>query len=739
LLDYGEWTIVLAKSGSYYLTNGEDSYLFTDVVTAKKKGYVLNEGKSGSYFALAEGLTIENGRVIRVVNGWRFDSVKITHLGGVYYATYAFEKTEGIGVQTVDVQIDVQKKIVDTTKLSYVNEKTSVGNRLDIRSLETITANVGEYFDLPRRLWVTFKDGSSAEYIVDWKCVSDGDVTKDAGTYLFRAVVFEQEIETKVILTDNAVVTDTFIDTLVVKRGEPFTLPSTIEQTVSGRTKSYSITWRTVPSYTMAGSYLLIGEISNGTVTWTKELMLYIYSDHVTSITQVMGSEALGTADGVLYATVKVGTILEPSDLPGVKVKLYNDDGNIVETGVNWYFVDENYKVIGTIGVNDLSKLDTSIAGKIYRLKGVIKNHDGGDVSYKGKTLYLTIVVEDNVSFTDSDLITYEESYEFDYKSTPRMEELILIKPTADIEISLIEYRSVDASGNEGDLLYRVDRTGISPIETGSFPEVPGKYRATVLLSGYGKTEQIKVDYTILPKEIYKEDILAIGTVQSTATDAPYLITCRTKDNTIELKATYVKESDGSAVIAPTEAGIYIATIYTDDPYCKVMEEIKVRLIVKGSVTVVFKKTDDSVLSQVKVGEGLFFADGAIPDPEVPAGQVFKGWYTVKNPTADAEAYDLALPMNDTGTLSLYAVLVDEVQVNFFDYNGTPYTPQTVGKGMVLDPENIPVPVAPEGKVFKGWFTSLTPEAEDEPYDLTKPVDESGPINLYEVFEETES
>ena len=600
LIDNGDWTIAL-KDGKYVLT-------------------VPEGGNKGS---------------------WDFSGVDLGYGGGTYYATYKYGN-EAAGYQTVQIPVEVAEKVIDLDQLKYVESRTAGSVTLaTFGNPREITAAVGEYFDLPTDLWVIFEDGTRMEKNVVWDG-SKVDLTKP-GRYEITTTVLEQTIKAYVILTeDRRVMNDDVSDVFVAERGGSYTLPTTIRQSIYLRATSgsyypspvtasaKSIVWNKKPSTAVEDKYEIVGTVSNGTFEWKRAITLYVYSTYVTYVESLDASSALGTAAGENTATIGVGSVLSPADLPEVYVIVYEGEAATrKKTAAKWYLLDAGGNRL------ELSALDTTTAGATYVLAGSIVNRAGEEITYKnGEELRFTVKIDENVDLKQK--YTLEEGANvFAYGSTGH----VTLNTERGVSITKILYKKGETE--VGGVTF--NDFG-EPVGASTYPMDAGEYEAYVTLKGYGKTETVMIPYVVDPRVIAAEDIVIIGLKQWYEENETYEVSFGSSFD-VPLEATYeVAEGCEGALTdgIPSDLGKYKVTIrvvsmnYTGEAvaYLEVVEVCTVTFS-NGGVTE----------STLKVEKGK-----AVKSPPRAAGDNFLCW------CIDAgleEPFDFT--QNITADLTLYA------------------------------------------------------------------------------------
>ena len=486
--------------------------------------------------------------------------------------------------------------------------------------IRMITAAIGEYFELPTELWVIFKDGTRMRTHVEW----DGkevDLTK-AGTYTIETTVLEQTIKAVLTITDDRkVMGDDVSDVLVAARGGSYALPKTITQSIylrasSGsyyasneRAPAYGIVWSEKPSTAVEDKYVLVGTVSNGTFEWKRTITLYVYSTYVNYIESLNKSKSLGTAAGESVATVDVGRIISPADLPEVNVIVYEGEAATRKTtAAKWYVLDGE-------GVrHELSTMNTGIAGNVYVLVGVITNRAGEEITYKnGEELRFTIKVNENVDLKTKYTVD-EGANKFVFGETQH----VRLSTDRDVKITAIDYYNANGLKVAG-VIY--DENG-EPDGANTYPIDAGEYVAHVTLAGFGKVETVEIAYSVAKKKIDESEIVVIDLKQWDAgEEKAYTVSYGSAYN-VPLDATYQIAEGATGTIKgglPYGVGKYTVTIRVDSMNYE--GEKTVTLEIVEYCTVTFMNGEVNEGSQ-KVEKG-----GYLKSPHRPAGANFLYWY----------------------------------------------------------------------------------------------------------------
>ena len=656
-IDQLESTLDLPTSLQLLMMNGE-------VATASVENGLLDNGEWRVVFKDgAFTLQAENGKT----GSWDFSGVSLDHNGGSYYAVFNYGN-ERAGYQRIKIPVAVNTKLIDYDRLQYVKTRTASTVSL-APFMGEITAAVGEYFELPRDLWITFTDGTGMQVSVTWDA-GNADITK-VGVYEVSTKVLDQPIKVIITITeDRQVHGDDVVDLYVLARGGNYTLPETITQTIyvktasggyypaSGVAPTMQIDWKTTYSSAVEDSYELIGYVSNGTFTWEKRAELYFHSTYITYVKTILPSgEKLGTKEGETYAKVKVGTLLSAADLPKVRVAVYDGEAEVMkDTAVNWtieYALDANGNKVTSVAnltANDLTTLDTTKTGYVYVLKGTLINRKGEQVKYKGGDILFSIEIDEDVDLAtmytvsaESNVFRYGEATEvvFDYLD-PNVKKQEIVYYKGEIEVGSVTYDP--ATGLMTSPKYH--------------PTDAGEYRVKVTLAGYEKTLTVTLDvpYVILQKDI-GEEIVVIrlkhrfehGSTFAVSYGSPYGVPLTATYAAVDPLTYEVLEEQAGLLEngLPCAIGTYKVVISVNS--VNYTGETVVYMEVVRSIEVSFHGEDSLEIEHV--GEGMYLKEEHVA---VKAGMAFDCWCSDEERTKE---YDLSRPItgDQEGKLNLYA------------------------------------------------------------------------------------
>ena len=344
---------------------------------------------------------------------------------------------------------------------------------------------------------------------------------------------------------------------------------------------------------------------------------------------------------------------------------MYENEAQVIKTIAAEWFLSYVIKANGDTEIfegsvaNDFSKLNTSMAGYEYVLIGRIVNRKGETVKYANQEeLKFTIRINENVDLKEMFEGINEKEVRFTYKENGHYDPTL----PGGVNVTGIKYMQGNDVVGQVEYVYD-DLTGqvqINDLVTKdgvSYPVDSGSYTAVVTLSGYGKVDEVTVNYVIDPIDISAEGSDAITVIDLMqiydSGKETYEVRCGIAgddDNlSVTLKVTYATENGTlNAEGLPVGIGDYTVTIKVDGKNYTGTTEVTLHVV--KQITVRFYEFDaetqaDKETRSITTGNGMYLT--GITDEKV--------WYTDAERT---EKFLFSKPVTVTGNASeikLYA------------------------------------------------------------------------------------
>jgi hypothetical protein len=627
-------------SGQLVLPAGSVHATFLDgqVATFDMAAYTVAIRDAGSKFVFAS--TRVGGK-----DGWDLAGVDLDLAGGVYTAT-AYIGNELGGYQPVAVTVKVESKLIDQSKsLRYVVSRD--GNKVNLATLTDSVVGFGEFFLLPKDLWVPMQDGTTLQVSVDWNELSyqEGGVKRTLvgwtmqdlyalgeGTYTVSADVYGQKVSTRIVLTASRVVEgDSFATYYSVKRGSNFALPTTITQQVAvlsdgGTTetvyKTFDVSWNRKVSMSVEDSYTLTATIRGGQVAWTKTVKLVVYTANIVSASGVVDHDD----------TVTVGTVIDAAYLPEVIVAvMYGTDSYNATLKAAWIPVSKVTRggvetLYGEQEPNHFGILVTDV-GSRYLFEAAIYNKEGEVITNQGEPIRVELTVVDsdesvagkiafNTNAQDEDGAEYIRLTYRDYDDFVPYRLL-----DGGIEIFRVAYIAQDGTEYVQTLSGGVLVGDQAPVDVGEYV-----LRLYTRFVGSTDTEgkTIDVKYVIEPKDI--SDRIIIANTNHRYDGFGQEITAYVSGQLANVIVEYLVGGEWTAT-APSDVGSYQVKVTISSSNYK--GEARAQLDIVEVMYVYFHSVDGTVSSAVSVGDGWFLPNATVTARTI-AGEGYSGvWYCV--------------------------------------------------------------------------------------------------------------
>lgn len=318
------------------------------------------------------------------------------------------------GEYTIKGSIDGYDKEIELKVI--VEENTVVG----YEALEDIYAVVGMDVTLPETVKHNMKNGTVKEIAVNWN--TDNLDVNTTGEYVIKGTTeLLNDVEVKVIIKDNYIVSVEELKSVEVNKGKEATLPKTVKATfANGEEKEVEITWEDVDT-SMVGTYVVKGKVAD----YAKDITITVYVVKEAYKKFDFGIDASKVADGWIGVTVnkKGGTSYDNYVYSKEQGYGFTDIGSDTLTSpIEGRTEEFAYTGEGTLPYNvytdfvlpgntefkaDLPNGNYSIqiiANSIYASKVKVSIEGGNNITVSNAANSYTIYAEDNVEITDGQL-----------------------------------------------------------------------------------------------------------------------------------------------------------------------------------------------------------------------------------------------------------------------------------------------------------------------------------------------